>query len=376
MKAKELCERVLSAGDVRVNGDRPWDIQVHDGRFYDRVLAQGTLGLGESYMDGWWDCDALDEMTARALKAGGEQAIARNWTNALQVLKSRLLNLQTRRGARRVALRHYDIGDQLYMSFLDPYGQYTCAYFKDVPPGDLDRAQQAKMDLICRKIKLRPTDRVLDIGCGWGGLARWMAERHGCRVVGVNIADGQVAYARKHTPSPAVEILRMDYRDLPAAMPGAFDKVVSVGMAEHVGRKNYRTYFDAVRRALRPDGLFLLQTCAQDASRGATDPWIDRYIFPGGEIPSPAQLSTAFDGRFVLEDWHSMGAHYDHTLMAWWRRFDGAWPRFRERYGDRFHRMFRYYMLSCAGAFRARQMQLHQVVLSPDGVRGGYVPER
>ena len=376
MRARELCESVLSAADVRVGGDRPWDIHVHDGRFYDRVLAQGTLGLGESYMDGWWDCDALDEMTARALQAGGERAVARTWRNALHVLRAAVLNMQTRRRARRVAERHYDIDDSLYMSFLDPYGQYTCGYFKGVSPGDLDRAQEAKMDLICRKIKLRSTDRVLDIGCGWGGLARWMAERHGCRVVGVNIADGQVEYARRRNHDPRVEIVRMDYRDLPAAMPGAFDKVVSVGMAEHVGRRNYRTYFDAVRSVLRPDGLFLLQTCAQDESRSVTDPWIDRYIFPGGEIPSPAQLAAGFDGRFVLEDWHSMGAHYDHTLMAWWRRFERAWPRFRERYGDRFRRMFRYYMLSCAGAFRARQMQLHQVVLSPGGVPGGYLLER
>jgi cyclopropane-fatty-acyl-phospholipid synthase len=361
---------------VQVNGDRPWDLRVHDGRFYDRVLAHGTLGLGESYMDAWWDCDALDEMMARALKAGGERAVTRNWRTAVQVLRSKLVNLQTRRGAKEVTRRHYDIGDPLYLSFLDPYNQYTCAYFKDVPPGDLDRAQEAKMDLICRKLKLRPTDRVLDIGCGWGGLARWMAARHGCQVVGVNIADGQVAHARSSISDPRVEILAMDYRDLPSAMPGVFDKVVSVGMAEHVGRKNYRTYFDAVRRALKPDGLFLMQTCAQDESRCVTDPWIDRYIFPGGEIPSPAQLSAGFDGLFVLEDWHSMGAHYDHTLMAWWRRFDGAWPRFRDQYGERFYRMFRYYMLSCAGAFRARQMQLHQTVLSPAGVRGGYVSER
>ena len=376
MNAKELCERVLSAADVKVNGDRPWDIRVHNGDFYDRVLGQGTLGLGESYMDAWWDCDALDEMMARSLKAGGEKLVSRNWVNAVQVLKAKLLNLQTRRGARKVAEQHYDIDDRLYMSFLDPYNQYTCGYFKNADKHDLERAQQDKMDLICRKIKLKPTDRVLDIGCGWGGLAKWMAETYGCNVVGITISQRQVDYARSHIHDPNVEIMNMDYRDVAAKIPGKFDKVVSIGMVEHVGWKNHRAFYEVARSVLAPDGLFLLQNCGQDVSRPHADPWIDRYIFPNGSIPSPVQLAKAFEGIFVLEDWHNMGAHYDHTLMAWWRRFDQSWPDFRAEYGERFYRMFRYYMLSCAGAFRAREMQLHQTVYSPVGVSGGYVPER
>ncbi|MBU3683702.1 MAG: cyclopropane fatty acyl phospholipid synthase [Phycisphaerales bacterium] len=372
MGAKRLCEQVLGTADIRVNGDRPWDIHVRNEGFYDRAVAQGTLGLGESYMDGWWECDALDEMVARALRAGGEHALVRNWRTALHVLRAKVLNLQTRRRATRVARRHYDIDDELYMSFLDPYGQYTCAYFKGAAADDLDRAQQAKMDLICRKIGLRSGDRVLDIGCGWGGLARWMHERHGCRVTGVNIAEGQLEHARRHAAAPEVEFVTLDYRDLAARFPGAFDKVVSVGMVEHVGWKNHRRFFRAVRSAMKADGLFLLQTCGQDTSRAIADPWIDRYIFPNGCVPSPAQLTSASEGTFVLEDWHNMGAHYDHTLMNWWRRFERAWPRFRDRHGERFFRMFRYYMLSCAGAFRARQMHLFQAVFSPAGVPGGY----
>ena len=376
MGSRALCESVLDSADVRVDGGRPWDIRVHDARLWDRVVSDGTLGLGESYMDGWWDCDALDEMMARALRAGGEAAIERNWRTAFHALRARVLNLQTRRRARQVARRHYDVDDRLYMSFLDPYNQYTCAYFKDLPADALDRAQEAKMDLICRKLQLKPSDRVLDIGCGWGGLARWMAERHGCRVTGINIADGQVEYARRHVPSETVEIVRMDYRDLPSAYPGAFDKVVSVGMIEHVGWKNHGALFRAARSALRRDGLFLLQTCGQDVSRPIAEPWIDRYIFPNGCVPSPAQLTSAAEGSFVLEDWHSMGPHYDRTLMNWWQRFERAWPGFREQYGDRFFRMFRYYMLSCAGAFRARQMQLFQAVWSPEGLAGGYAAVR
>jgi cyclopropane-fatty-acyl-phospholipid synthase len=376
MGSRRICEQVLDAADIRVNGDRPWDIQVRNDGFYDRAVAQGTLGLGESYMDGWWECDALDEMIARALHAGGERAIVRNWRTALHVLRAKVLNLQTRRRSTKVTQRHYDIDDDLYMSFLDPYGQYTCAYFAESAAGDLDRAQEAKMDLICRKLGLRAGDHVLDVGCGWGGLARWIHERHGCRVTGVNIADGQLQHARRRAPAAGVEFVALDYRDLPARFPGAFDKVVSVGMVEHVGWKNHRRFFRAVRSAMKADGLFLLQTCGQDTSRTIADPWIDRYIFPNGCVPSPAQLTSASEGDFVLEDWHNLGAHYDRTLMHWWHRFERAWPRFRQRHGDRFFRMFRYYMLTCAGAFRARQMHLYQLVLSPTGVPGGYASIR
>ena len=376
MGSRQLCEQVLDAADVRVGGGRPWDLRVHDERFFDRVVAEGTLGLGESYQDGWWDCDSLDGMTARTLAAGGERVVEHTWRTALHALRARLLNLQTRRGAMAVARRHYDLDDRLYMSFLDPYNQYTCAYFTDAPADDLDGAQRAKMNLICRKLHLQEGDHVLDIGCGWGGLARWMHERHGCRVTGINIADGQLAYAQSRSPGPAVEYLHMDYRDLPTKFPRAFDKVVSVGMVEHVGWKNHRSYFRAARAATKDGGLFLLQTCGQDRSRPIADPWIDRYIFPNGCVPSPTQLATAAEGNFVLEDWQNLGAHYDPTLMHWWRRFERAWPAFRAQYGDRFFRTFRYYMQTCAGAFRARQMHLHQLVFSTHGVPGGYAARR
>ena len=376
MNSRTYCENIMTAADVTINGSRPWDIHVHNEDTYDRVLSQGTLGLGESYMDSWWDCDALDEMMARLLLAGGERAISRNWVTTIHVLKAKLLNLQTRRGAKKVTEQHYDIGDPLYMSFLDPYNQYTCAYFKDTDKSDLNRAQENKMELICRKIKLKASDRVLDIGCGWGGLAKWMADNHGCKVMGVNLAKGQVQYAKNNISNPNVEIVNMDYRDVPTRMAEKFDKVVSIGMVEHVGSKNYRSFYKVARSMLKNDGLFLLQNCGQDVSRAITDPWFNKYIFPQGAIPSPVQLAKGFEGILVLEDWQNLGAHYDPTLMAWWRKFDQSWHNFRSQYGDRFYRMFRYYMLSCAGSFRARDMQLHQTVYSPCGVLGGYVPER
>lgn len=366
----------MRSADVKINGSRPWDIQVHNENFYNRVLSEGTLGIGESYMDSWWDCDELDEMMSRLLKAGAEKAVSKNWVTAIHVLKSKILNLQTKSKAKKVTEEHYDIDDNLYMAFLDPYNQYTCGYFKDVDKSDLNKAQENKMDLICRKIKLRSSDRVLDIGCGWGGLAKWISEKYGCEILGINIADGQVEYAKKHISSPRVEIRNMDYRDVPKLIDGKFDKVVSIGMVEHVGPKNYRSFFEVVQKVMKPDGLFLLQNCGLDVSRSTIEPWIEKYIFPHGSIPSPVQLTMAFEGLFVLEDWHNIGAHYDSTLMAWWRKFDQAWPKFKEQYGNRFYRMFRYYLLSCAGSFRARDMQLHQTVYSPKGVPGGYAPER
>ena len=370
MNSKEIIEKLLRQADVKINGDRPWDIKVLDERFYDRVLSQGTLGLGESYMDSWWECEKLDEMICRVLRVGGENLVSKNLLIILHVIKAKIFNLQTKKGAKKVTLEHYDIGDDLYMAFLDPYSQYTCAYFKDTD--DLNKAQENKMDLICRKIQLKSTDRVLDIGCGWGGFARWMAEKYKCSVVGINLAKGQVEYAKKHISTPLVEIRNMDYRDVPKLVSGKFDKVVSIGMMEHVGYKNHRTFMKVVREMIKPDGLFLLHHCARDTSSSTAEPWIEKYIFPGAVTPSPLQLTKSFEGIFVLEDWHNMGAHYDPTLMAWYKNFEKSWPKFKNEYGHRFFRMFRYYLLAFAGAFRARDMHLYQTVFSPNGVIGGY----
>ena len=178
----------------------------------------------------------------------------------------------------------------------------------------------------------------------------------------------QVEFARdlcKHLP---VEIRLQDYREIDEP----FDHVISLGMFEHVGRKNCRTYMEVVRRCLKENGLFLLQTIGNKVSALATDPWVSKYIFPNGYVPSLQQIAHAAEGLFVIEDLHNFGADYDKTLMAWFRNFDQAWPRFKERYGERFYRMWKYYLLSCAGCFRARDMQLWQIVLSPGGVSGGY----
>jgi len=374
MNSREIVQKMLDSADIKINGERPWDIQVHNEKLYDRILSKGTLGIGESYMDGWWDCEALDEMIYRVLRFSDRSFLSKNLTNLLLYLKSQFFNLQTKSEAKKVTNYHYDISDDLYMSFLDPYSQYTCAYFKDTT--DLNKAQENKMDLICRKIQLKSTDRVLDLGCGWGGLAKWMAEKHGCRVIGINLAKGQVEYVQKHISNPLVEIINMDYRDVGNVLKGKFDKVVSIGMMEHVGYKNYRKMLKIVRKYLKEDGIFLLHTIGGNNSVKSGNAWLNKYIFPNGMLPSVNQISRSCEGLFVLEDWHNFGAYYDLTLMAWYKNFDKSWPKLKDRYSERFYRMFRYYLLLCAGSFRAREMELWQIVLSPKGVLGGYTAVR
>jgi cyclopropane-fatty-acyl-phospholipid synthase len=366
MTSKEIVKKILDSADIKINGERSFDIKVLDDRLYDRVLRKGTLGLGEAYMDGWWECESLDEMIYRVLRFSDRTILYKNFTNLFYLLKALIFNLQTRVGSRKVAEEHYDLGNDLYMSFLDPYNQYTCGYFKDT--NDLNKAQEQKLDLICRKLQLKSTDKVLDIGCGWGGFAKYAAEHYGCHVTGISISEEQIAYAREFTKGLPVEIKKMDYRDL----EGKFDKVLICGMIEHVGYKNYRTIFKIVKKVLNQDGLFLLHTIGRNVSSVFVDLWIQKYIFPNSMLPSPKQITKSAEGLFMMEDWHNFGQYYDPTLMSWYKNFEKSWPKLRPKYGDRFFRMFRYYLLSCAGAFRCRNIHLWQVVFSPKGVVGGY----
>lgn len=368
--AKGLVADLLKDSGCELDGKRPWDLSVRDERFYSRLVGDGTLGLGESYVDGWWESEQLDELLCRVIREGGTNKVKRTLANMVLYVQSRLLNMQTKTRAKSAAVAGYDHGNELYMAFLDPYMQYTCGYFKDTD--DLAVAQEQKLDLICRKLQITPKDRVLDIGCGWGGFTRYAASHYGCHVTGINVSNAQVDYAQAHAGGLPITIKKMDYRDL----SGEFDKVLVCGMIEHVGYKNYRTLFEIVKKVLKPTGLFLLHTIGGNESSKNVEPWIHKYIFPNTMMPSIAQIGTAIENLFVMEDWHNFGAYYDRTLQAWWRKFNEAWPRFREQYGERFWRMFRYYMLACAGGFRARDMQLWQIVLSPLGVPGGYTSVR
>src|SRR3989338_7896555 len=352
MKSKEIITKILESADIKINGDRSWDIKVLDERVYDRVLSQGTLGLGESYMDNWWECEELDEGVNKLFRFGNPAIIDKNLSTLFHVLKSKTLNLQTKSRAKQVAENHYDLGNDLYTSFLDPYMQYSCGYFKNTE--DLEIAQKQKMDLICKKLDIRAGEKVLDIGCGWGGLARYMSENYGANITGITISKEQAEYAKKFTEDFSVNIELMDYRNL----SGKFDKVVSVGMLEHVGYKNYRQIFEIVKEHIKDDGLFLLHTIGNNESATMSGTWIEKYIFPNSMLPSQKQLTSSWEGLFVMEDWHNFGQYYDFTLMAWYKNFVKAWPNLKEKYGERFYRMFRFYLLSSAGLFRARNIHL------------------
>jgi cyclopropane-fatty-acyl-phospholipid synthase len=369
--AERIVKTLLQSVGVAVNGSAPWDIRVHDARFFPRVLGFGSLGLGESYMDGWWDCERIDMLIDRVLRGDLEKQFRRNWPAITQALLSRFFNFQTIARAFANGQAHYDIGNDLYSAMLDARMIYTCGYWKTATT--LDEAQEAKFDLVCRKIGLKPKDRVLDIGCGWGSFAVFAAERYGASVVGITISEAQAALARQRASGLPVEILLQDYREFSGE---PFDHVVSLGMFEHVGYKNYRAYMQTVQRHLKDDGLFLLHTIGGNVSDSIIDPWIGTYIFPHAMLPSVAQIGRAAEGIFVMEDWHNFGTDYDKTLVAWHDNVERHWQSLSSRYSERFRRMWRYYLLMCAGTFRARKNQLWQVVLSKRGVSGGYVSPR
>lgn len=363
-------QHLLHGSGVTLNGSEPWDVHVHDERTYTRVLAEQLLGLGEAYMDGWWDCDRIDELFNRLLRAGINDHFRPGPAFMKDAIVARVVNLQDPRRAFRVGEVHYDVGNDLFRLMLDKRLTYTCGYWKEATT--LDEAQEAKLDLTCRKIGLRAGQRVLDIGCGWGSFAKFAAERYGARVTGVTISKEQATLARELCADFPVEILLQDYR----AVRGQFDHVVSLGMFEHVGPRNYRTYFQTARRVLKDDGLFLLHTIGGRVPSMRTDPWLDRYIFPGSVLPSPSQVTKTCERLFVIEDWHNFGSDYDKTLIAWHDNLEPHWKDLAPRYDERFRRMWRFYLLLCAGLFRARQTQLWQIVLSPHGIPGGYTSVR
>ncbi|MCB1856917.1 MAG: cyclopropane fatty acyl phospholipid synthase [Gammaproteobacteria bacterium] len=354
-----LVELLKHAG-IRFDGPNPWDIQVRDGEIYQRILTRGSLGFGEAYMDGLWDCPRLDELFDRLLSADTDLRVQQlnRWRLISSILRHKLINLQSPKRAFQVGERHYDIGNDIFEAMLDETMSYSCGYWEDAE--NLNQAQQHKLQLICEKLQLEPGERLLDIGCGWGGLAHYAATNYDVEVLGITVSAEQQQLARQRCAGLPVRIELTDYRDL----RGKYDKVVSVGMFEHVGLKNYATFFNTVQNLMSRDGLFLLHTIGNYRKTPHTDPWIEKYIFPNGKLPAARQLSAALERSFLIEDWHNFGQDYDRTLMAWWENFERAWPSLRSRYDERFWRMWRYYLLSCAGYFRSRQGQLWQLVLT------------
>ena len=355
---------ITDAADVRFNGDRPWDLRVHNTQLYGRLLRHGSLALGDGYVRGDWDCDRIDELICRLLRADANRPLSSTaWLRdaALQ-LRERIGNPQSRRRAFVVGKRHYDIDPRVYAAMLDPQLTYSCGYWRQAK--DLITAQDHKLRLICEKLKLRPGLRLLDIGCGWGSLAGYASRHYGVEVVGLTVSARQAELMRERLARLPVQVMLCDYRQLPQLQAGRFDRIASVGMFEHVGRRNDGAFHRTVHAALKPDGLALLQTIGTARPSLRTDAWIDRHIFPGGRLPAASELSRGLEQHFLIEDWENFGPDYDRTLMAWWQNFEAAWPDLQRDSTTEFYRFWRYYLLSCAGFFRSRQGQLWQVVFS------------
>ena len=364
---RDNIQEILSPAGITINGSNPWDIRINDNRFYQRVLRDGSLGLGESYMDGWWDSQRLDDFFARILPTDPEEKMRKRWGLLIRIFGDAILHPGRKSRAFQIGERHYDKGNELFRAMLDKRMVYSCAYWKDA--ADLDAAQEAKLDLICRKINLRAGDRVMDVGCGWGGLVKYAAEKYGAKALGITVSKEQAALGGELCKGLPVEVRLLDYRDINEK----FDHIVSVGMFEHVGYRNHRTFMEKAYNCLNDGGLFLLHTIGRDsASTVAVDEWIGKYIFPNSLIPSMKQITTATEGLFVIEDVHNIGYDYDATIMSWVRNFNDNWDSLKGRYDNRFYRMWKYYLLSSAGSFRSRYLQVWQIVLSKKGVPGGY----
>jgi len=363
---RKVLQEFLEPADVQLNGERKWDIRVNNDGLYSRVLAGGSLAFGESYMDGWWDCEALDELFDRLQQAILKRKIIRPSKAISSVLRAKISNLQRRSKAVSVGGIHYNNTGAVYQEMLDKRMVYSGAYWKSA--SDLNEAQEAKLDLICRKIMLKPGMRILDIGCGAGSFPKYAVENYDVEVVGITVSEEQLKQGKELCKGLPVELRLQDYREIDEE----FDRIVSVGMFEHVGAKNHKTFMKVALRCLVPDGIFLLHTIGALTTNTVLDPWINKYIYPDSLIPSAKQLAEAAEGLFIMEDWHNIGSDYDKTLMAWHVNFENGWDSLKSHYDERFHRMWRYYLLSCAGSFRARISQLWQIVYSVNGVRGGY----
>ena len=359
------CEELLRHADINVSGARPWDVKIYNENFCNRIFSEGSLALGEGYMDGWWDVESVDEFICKILSSDISNKIKPYKLLALSI-QAKLTNLQNLSRAVQVADSHYNLGNRIFEIMLDKRLTYTCGYWRDA--ADLDAAQEAKLDLVCRKLHLEEGQHILDIGCGWGSFAKFAAENYGVKVTGITISEEQAHYAKENCKGLPVDILVQDYR----LLEGKFDHIVSLGMFEHVGNKNHRAFFQTANQCLKDEGLLLLHTIGGLETNVTPDPWIHKYIFPNGQIPSLAEVATASEKLFLVEDLHNFGAYYDKTLMAWYNNFNAGWDELKADYSERFYRMWKFYLQACAGAFRARDLQLWQFVLSKHGVRGVY----
>jgi len=360
---KKSIHDLFAKADITINGDRSHDIRVYNENFYKRIFRDGQLGIGESYMDGWWECDAIDEMVEKFINADLLKETEKNIRFILNYLRVKLSDIGHPSKAYEVAEKHYDLGNKLFEAFLDKRMVYSCAYWEKAT--NLDEAQENKLDLVCRKLDLKPGMKVLEIGCGWGSWAKYASEKYGVEVTGVTVSKEQAAYAKKNCEGLPVDIQLKDYREI----TGKYDRVVSIAMFEAVGKKYFRTFMEVAERSLKDDGVFVLHSIMGRIALGpAQSTFLNKYIFPNGELATLAQLSKAAEGLFTEEAHHQLTGHYEKTLEAWYQNFIANWPQLSGEYDERFFRMWKFYLQLSKGIFRSRIIQLWQFVYTKRGI--------
>lgn len=365
--AKKKLDEFLKWTWVEFNWPNPRDPEVHDESMYMDVLLKWNLWLWESYMAGKRDCKQLDEMINKIISHDVDKKAGNNLSEFLLNIQSSIINMQSKLRSRVVWKQHYDAWNDLYKLMLDKRLVYTCAYRKNA--NNIDDAQEAKLKLICDKLYLKPWMHILDIWCGRWSFAKYAAENYWVKVTWITISQEQQKLAQEMCKWLNVEIKLEDYRDT----NDKYDAIVSIGMFEHVGVKNYRKYFEVAQKCLKENWLFLLHTIWWLISTNRTDARTDKYIFPGGMLPSGKQIETALESLFVVEDLQNFGAYYDKTLMARYHNIHKSRPELdQNKYDKTFRRMREYYLQACAGGFRARKLQLRQYVLSKSWVEWWY----
>jgi cyclopropane-fatty-acyl-phospholipid synthase len=348
-------------GDSRVYGGLP-DPALHvtltDKKLVRAIAKNISLGVGEAYMDGKLLVDGpLDQLAALAY----DNPQAFDIVNSNRLHKG--FHRNNRRNQPKLIAHHYDLGNDFYELWLDTETLgYTCGYYK-TPQDTLEQGQVQKFDHVLNKLQIKPGQELLDIGFGWGYLLIRAAKRYGIKGVGVSLSREQHAYACEWAKREGVEKLvafeLMNYQDLPK-LKRQFDRVVSIGFFEHVGRGNHQTYFDTVNKMLRPDGISVLH-CITQQQEAFTDAWLDRYIFPGGYVPSIREVTARLPSHdFILKDYENIGPHYIPTLEAWWQRFEANKQQVIGMYDERFYRMWRLYLASSIAAFRTGTYNLSQ----------------
>ncbi|XP_021964854.2 cyclopropane-fatty-acyl-phospholipid synthase [Folsomia candida] len=363
---------------ITINKGGPCDIKnrnfmTSQDTVYIRAINEGILGFGESYMDGDWDAEDIPAVFYKifANDAPILRMFMNPWNRFLYYMQFSFFNLQTKQRVYDVAKIHYDLGNEFFENMLDSTMNYTCGYFKDTD--NLEKAQLAKMDFVAAKLGIKQGMTVLDIGCGFGGMARHLAINYGATVTAVTISKEQATFAQQACRGLPVTVKVMDYRDV----SGTYDRVVSLGDLEHIGPANYGTFFKTVSRCLKEDGLCLIHCMGNYHDvMPHQEPFSAKYVFPGACLPYYTEVMGSLQNLFLIEDWHNFGNDYNLTSVAWRDNFIRNWPKLQQldkiKYDDRFYRMWTFYLGVAIALYKARKIQLWQIVLSKHGVVGGY----